>query len=857
MAITIVLLTAMPIRLSAQYSGKRLLAKEDYQNWQRIFTKGISQSGSWISFLQQGANGEEILRLISNDGRKSYDIAGGYSGAFIEDKWFTCLTRSGNLIIKELDGDQVTFAGVNNYQVATDNTILYMQEKAGRNTLFVAGRGGKISDSITDCISFKYSPVANTILFASGSTSSQRLGIYDLHRHKEKTVVEQGNFCFYDLTWQPNGQCAAFIKRANNKTETLGSIGYYALRSNEVKWFDPARHAGFGDRSKSLVNALGTLSISQDGNRVFFYMETKKAIPERPIVQVWNTDDKEIYPNRILSNKGQNIDKLAMWEPSNGRFLQITDNEHPFLMLNGSQTHAIVYNTTDYEPQFNMVAARNYYLIDLATGVKKLILENQDGNANNTHASPGGKYIAYFKDGHWWVYDIAEGRHYNVSRSIPYPVQQEGAWAGGAPGYKIPGWTKDDGEILLYDKYDLWIVSPHGEKASRVTYGRTQQLQYRIVPQNEQQRPVMNYNGDNIPGRFDITKPIMIEFTGLMNSGFCRWSSKENLYTMHQTVNHCEPAIMSDDGHSIVFTEENYNVPQYINYKKDGSTTAPLYKSNPQHQEYHWGTSELISYNANGQELHGALYYPAGYDPNKSYPMVVRVYEMQSHEVNKYVNPSEFNAAGFNISNLTSQGYFVLLPDIAFTIGSPGRSAVDCVTEAVMAAMQKASIDRKKLALTGHSFGGWETAYIISQTNLFTAAVASAGTQDLITGFLYLSRYTGIPNYWRYEYGQFRMGFSPYDNYLAYLENSPLFNADKINTPLLSFSGEEDYQVHHVQGLNLHMALRRLNKQSTFLLYPGQGHIFTNPVSQQHCTASVEKWLDYFLKDGAKPDYLK
>ena len=299
--------------------------------------------------------------------------------------------------------------------------------------------------------------------------------------------------------------------------------------------------------------------------------------------------------------------------------------------------------------------------------------------------------------------------------------------------------------------------------------------------------------------------------------------------------------------------EESYELPPQLVRIDTAMTKAVIYKTNPQQQDYLWGYSRLIQYNANGKTgLKGALFYPAGYDPRKSYPMVVYIYETLSQRLHRYVPPGLKLYEGFNVTNYTTGGYFVLMPDIAYTLNTPGRSALNCVLAASEKTLETASVDRDRIALMGHSYGGFETCYIISQTDFFKTAVAGAAPVDLLS--FYLGRdASGVSNMQRFNNGQFRNRLPFLSK--EFLKESPLHNAASINTPLLLWAGEKDRLVDPSHSLKLYSALWRLKKESALLLYANEQHVIEEPKRQVDLYRKVREWLDHYLKDGPKPKW--
>ena len=177
-----------------------------------------------------------------------------------------------------------------------------------------------------------------------------------------------------------------------------------------------------------------------------------------------------------------------------------------------------------------------------------------------------------------------------------------------------------------------------------------------------------------------------------------------------------------------------------------------------------------------------------------------------------------------------------------------GESAKKCVLAAVDAVLLKYNVDPNRIGLTGHSFGGFETDYIIAKTDRFAAAVSGAAVTNLVSGYLYYNTNSASPNFWRFENHQQRMGKSLFEDLSSYLRNSPVLQAEGVNTPLLAWTGEEDKQVYYFQSIEYYLALRRLNKEHTLLIYPGESHTIIDKKNQADLTKRIEAWFAKYLK---------
>jgi dipeptidyl aminopeptidase/acylaminoacyl peptidase len=283
---------------------------------------------------------------------------------------------------------------------------------------------------------------------------------------------------------------------------------------------------------------------------------------------------------------------------------------------------------------------------------------------------------------------------------------------------------------------------------------------------------------------------------------------------------------------------------------KVGSKPPQLITStNPQQKNYYWTRSEMIQYrNRKGKPLHGALFYPANYKPGKKYPLVVHVYERLSQYLHHYVQPENVS---YGVFNFTQGDYFIFTPDISFEIDNPGMSAVDCVVPAVEQVIKNEGVDKGRLGLMGHSWGGYLTTFIISQTDLFKAAVAGAPPTDLVSLSLSLRWENGSTNQ-LFEGGQARFSGPFYDRQEAYIRNSSVYQSKNIHTPLLLAFGDKDGFVDWRQGIELYNALRRQKKSCLFLYYQGSGH---QNLPEDYATKQIE-FFNHYLKGKQAPEWM-
>lgn len=849
-----VIIMAWPVLVWGQ-QGKPL-TPGDYGQWSTVILEQLSDKGKWASFQVSYETGGDTLEVRSTDGLKRYCYPRASHGSFIGERWFACIA-SGSLLIQDLEnGEMEKVLGVTSFSVSgTSKHLMYRKAGDGIPNLIVREIDGPVVFEARQCVSFHYSPEANAIAFITVSPFGEKLAIYNLGNAVLKHLGTLEGLSFKKIVWHQDGRSIAYIAKAGSGSDVTDTVGYYDLPTGRLYWFLVKDSPSIPSGHTIVAEGMLALTISDDGRRVFFTVRKMPVPSLSGQVQVWNTSDKLLYPNKALSGNGEYQVKLVMWIPQKDVLSVLNDPQAPQVYLNGNKSHAISFNGSASLSDGATMPLVDYYLHDFNSGDKALVLQNYAGASSGLQPSPGGKYLTYFLQGHWWCYNIASGKHYNLTGAVPCDFAREDYdYPGTVPAYPVAGWSSGDRAVFLYDAYDIWMVALDGSWIRKITNGRRSGTRYRLVPQGAGQKPRMNYEGSNIAGVFDTSDWLLLRSSGPGGNGYSIWAEGQKVKEIVKTAKRCSQAVLSVSAESILYMEEHFNSPPCFHYKAFNKVAKVVFQSNPQHYKFQWGRSEVFSFTtASHGTLKAALFYPAGYDPSRQYPMVVYIYEKESNSHDLYVNPSELNSGGFNITNLTSQGYLVLAPDIHYTFGSPGLSALDCVTSATRAAIRRASVDPKKIGLIGGSFGGYETSFIITQTDMFAAAVAGAGITDLISNYFYVSWNFGVPNFWRFERGQMRMGLTPFEDYGSYLENSPIYHADKICTPLLSWSGEEDYQVHYYQSMELHLALRRLHKKNVLFLYPGEGHFLSKPDNQRHCTRSTEQWFAHYLKGEEEP----
>ena len=561
-------------------------------------------------------------------------------------------------------------------------------------------------------------------------------------------------------------------------------------------------------------------------------------------VDVWHWKDPEIQPRQKITYRQDTVfSYLSAWNMDNNTFFQLAKELAPQAEINGNQKYVLVYTDKKYRPAFKEDYA-DAYLVNVKTGEEKLIFEKViQGYYNFPQSSPDGKYFIYFKDKNWWSYNVASGKNINLTGDVKtdfWDVRDD--HPASRPAVGGGGWLKNDREVLLYDEYNVWSVNPDGKGVRKLTEGEKDETVYRVT-RLDTEDPFID---DSKPGFFtaygDKTKKY----------GYYKFSKDkvEKLLFEDMYVNRL---VKAKDANAFLYVKQDYSRSPALYVTDDFTTVKQVVATNPQQQNYYWGKSELVSFtNKKGKKMQGALYYPANYEAGKKYPMIVYIYEILSNTVHNYFAPSR--RSPYNTTNFTSTGYFVFRPDIVYEINDPGMSAVNCVVPAVEEVLKTGMIDKDKVGIMGHSWGAYQTSFLITQTNIFKAAIAGAPLTNLISMSNSIYWNSGVPDSKIFETSQGRFSGPWYETMQDHIRNSPMFNAANIQTPLLVTFGDKDGAVDWHQGIEMYSTMRRMQKPMILLVYADENHGFTKKEDQIDYQRRQKEFFDYYLlgKPGEK-----
>lgn len=579
--------------------------------------------------------------------------------------------------------------------------------------------------------------------------------------------------------------------------------------------------------------SLNLLRFSEDGASLFFVSKQELVDPIRDSndnavdITVWHYKDEPLQSQQLIERDRVGYRTSVIDVKSNQNKLLI-DFDEDVMCESGDSIWLVSRGYRE---------GRGFSIVSLTGCVHRNLLVDLRNGAHYCF-SPDGAYLLFFELSmrKWISYQLLSGKSFVVahfSESVEMPV--------------IRGWVND--EVILKDFYgDFWRASFH--KASKLIcltngYARKSQVKLELrenVSQWKFKKSVLLYGMKNSDKQWEyyiLKAPFSegaLEFLSA-TAGFVDFmplrARKKDIYILKRMSSRTSP---------------------YYFATSDFRKFSALGQLKPE-LNYNWFTAELISYRMTDSVMHGILYKPENFDSRKKYPVILYFYESLSGTLCNYM-PPQLTDGALNIPWFVSRGYLVCKVDIDYVIGIPGESALRSVQAAADFLCTLPYVDNRCMGLQGHSFGGYEVNFIVTHSNRFAAAVSGAGMSNLVASYNSIFDYSGASRHLFYEKGQGRMGGALWDLPEFYVNNSPFFSAQDMNTPLLLLYNSGDKIVPLRQGRDFFGALKRLGKIVWLLQYDGEGHVLLGKEAKKDFTMRVEHFFDHYLKGRMPEDWL-
>lgn len=903
------------IHHSVMAQQKRPLNHSDYDSWESLSGEKISRNGQWVGFQIDLQDGDRRLELVGhNNPDQRHLISRGHQWQFSNDSQYAVgkiltekdsvralklkKTKAENMpkdslfILDLRTGDLEKLARVKSYALPeetgnwlaiyfekdaadkkekSDTTKVEKEEKSKSKSegsrLRVRSLDGETRFDFEGVKSYGFAERGDYLYYTKESDDSlKHVALHLLELKSGKSTLVQGEIAeFVNPTFSKESQYLSYLATEDSAKAKRPYYDLFLHQIDKAVTEKIAAKETKGILEGGMVSKHGKLYFSKDENRLYFgtapdytiyaYEEDTTILEEERVkLDIWGWQDDDIQPMQLVNRSNEEKKTfVAVYQIKEKKVIQLADQDLNEFRFDKDYEHdfALAYDASPYRRNYSwdIQIGRDVYVVNLKTGDKELIRKNIIGNPV---LSPAGKYVYWYdsRDSTWMAYDLKAKTNINLTGTIDTGFYNELHDSPSFPGsYGAAGWLEDDQAILLYDRYDIWRIDPTAKKQPlNLTsgVGREQKIQFRREKLDEDEKGINPKETLLLRAFHEWEKKsgyFVVDYEG-------KKQPSELLFTNH----HYFGLAKAEEADKLTVKRSTYQEsPDIYAVDLKANDFRQLSFLNPQQEEVNWGTVELVEYLANdGTPLQGLLFKPEDFDAEKKYPMMVYFYERSSDGLHNYRAPVP-SASIINIPFFVSNDYVIFVPDIKYDLGLPGPSAFNSIIPGVHAVLAKGFVDKDNMAIQGQSWGGYQVAYLITQTDMFKAAGSGAPVVNMTSAYGGIRWGTGMSRMFQYEQTQSRIGGTLWDKPLYYIENSPLFFMDRVNTPVLIMHNDADGAVPWYQGIEMFMALKRLDKPAWLLQYNGEDHNLRERKNRKDLSIRLSQFFDHYLKGARAP----
>ncbi len=836
------------------------LDKSVFDTWRSIESFSISDNGSWSFTQYKNKKDGFILVVKMKDNSFTESIVGGEFVKFFNNQKSAVYKVKDTLFAVKLSTKEFNKLGICK-KVETDNGSPYLSYFKGK-TLFIRNIESGRCDSIQSAIksSFVYPKMAVAIIKRDSTTSMIAINLKNDNKLCVDTIYSCVNRYITDFSSNSKGSRILFFSAKDSlaergietiSVETNGK-GFSLLKLDdkvlpEGMCFNYKKGISFSSNEKYLKFEITSVQpIKKEVKK----KEMKPAFE----YEIWRWSDT-LLPIQKEKNQIARSSLKCVYYPESGKFVQVASGLGVFVIPDENSQFGYEFNDAPYQFKslWKYPLPKDIHCVNIVTGEKKILLKEFEGSFAFSSSSP--QIFTYEpKEEGWFVTDINTLKKTKLSSKLPYPVKVVDFDEPQLPGsYGQAGMTEDGKYFIVYDQFDIWAlpISGNGEPICLTNgFGRRNNIRFKILSDTDKSTKSEKVN---------LKSTLILESVNLDNryAGFYRLEKGKNPVKLIEEP--CKYSFVKPLGKDkyIIKRESFKESPDFWLADNNFKPVERLTDLNDQHKGYSFGDSKVITWNdSSGTKQTGILYTPENYDPSKKYPTIVYFYETMSQETYLFYQPapttSEINPAMF-----VSRGYVVFMPDIHYEIGWPGKCCVNAVVSGTKHLIDSGIIDPKRVGVEGHSWGGYQVAFLITQTNLFTCACSEAAVANMTSAYSGIRSGAGKPRMFMYECSQSRIGGNLWEKQENYIKNSPIFYLDHVTTPLLSRHSDDDEAVPYSQGLELFLGLKRLGKEVWMFNYKGDGHNIRKREIAVDWTKRMDEYFDYYLLGKKRPDWMR
>jgi dipeptidyl aminopeptidase/acylaminoacyl peptidase len=874
---------------------KKPLDHTVYDQWQSIKDVVLSNDGNWMSYTVAPQEGDATLFIRHLKTNQIIKIERGTQSKFTENNAFLIAK-----IKPSFDETRKAKIGKKKPEEMPKDSLAILTLANGNINRIPAVRSYQVPEFGSDVIAYLNDPKTDIkkdgaqLYFRDLNTGKERvfnnISEYAMHPKGEgvmlyqvKTKLNEAkillaaiadtnlktiNSRFYtatNFTWDKEGKQLAYLIEKDSTDKALQknyTLAYYKHEMDSAQFvFNktaivmPNQYTIGGDKK---------LSFSKTGALLNFGVQPilpvkDTSLPEfdRVSLDIWNYNDANLQSTQLKSLETSLKGTEAMiYRPASSQFTylgKINDRQIQMTMEGDGQVAiANIDSNFTIASQWEGYGKRDLYALNTMTGQKQLIQKGLKSSL--VTASYDGSLLVFYDEisKQFKSYNTNTLQTKQIAKDIQFPLYDEDNDVPDEPNaYGIAMWMDNHKSFILYDRYDLWLVDATGLNASQLlTKGRASKKEYRFIKLDDDKK-FIGFK-DQILLRFynEVDKK---EGIALLDMG------NRTLFTMTEQPMHFTTIVGAKNSNQLIVMQEDEknaaNIYPY-SFTQEKQTPIALTAINPQQANYNWMQSQLVKWKAyTGRTAEGVLYLPEDFDAKKKYPMIVYFYERNNQTLHNYLAPSP-TPSRLNIPFFVSRGYVVFVPDIWYKKGYPGQGAYDYILSGTRAMVQKGFIDSTRIGLQGQSWGGYQIAYLITKTNLYAAAWAGAPVVNMTSAYGGIRWGAGINRQFQYEKTQSRIGANLWERPDLYIKNSPLFELNKVKTPIVIMSNDADDAVPWYQGIEMFTAMRRLAKPIWMLVYNNEAHNLVERKNRKDIQIREQQFFDHYLKGAPMPIWM-
>lgn len=883
---------------------KKKFTLDDAMKFKSIQGMKISDDAKWIVYSLQPDRGDATTYVQSvDDVSKQYQIPRAESSQLSLNSTFMAFSIKGKAIEIEnaktdkdkpksslsilnlQNGEINNIENVKSFTISNNgNWIAYKfhtESKTDKDSKNKKSLGeetilrhlqSKTDIKLESVLDFAFDSLSNKFFYVVSSENAKKDGLYyrDLSKAfaPEQIIFQDSASMISNLSWNIDKEILAYT---HAKLDSVGK----ALDCNLRIWKSNSNENLILMKDSSLKDMFipnkNKLSWSENGNLLYFgikaYWEKvadkddkfkfkdenfydKDKITQKAQLYLWHSKDELIIPNqKVLWKDAKDQTYFSYYDLNQNKVFNYSNLPSSDLIYNQNSNNAVLLDKMSYLKEVTYSGSfSDIKLINLQNKENKIISKHVSEGA---YLSPNGNFIVFYDNKNWNLYDIKNSKLTNLTSSISTAFYDlENDVPKDAPSCGFAAWGENDEFVMIYDNYDIWKFSTSNFTSENLTksINRTSNIKFKI----------QNLQSDKL--FFKLTDTLLLD-------AFDKKSKEDGIISFNLANKTIINSISGKKAYNIrlksklnnayLFTKESFDeFPDFWITDNTLSSPKKLTDANPEMKNFLWGNSELLSWKSpSGDSLQGYIIKPENYDSKKKYPVVIYFYEQMSDETYKFSLPMVNHRPCFQ--QYLSDGYCIFLPDIKYTTGYPGKSSLDALLSGSRYISKIGIADSNKIGLWGHSWSGYQGAYIITQTDFYKACVAGAPVGNMTSAYSGIRLGSGLARQFQYEKEQSRIGGTFKDSLQRYIENSPVFYAQNAKTPLLIFFGDVDDAVPYSQGIELYLAFRRWDKDCIMLQYEDEPHHPKKYWNKMDYAIKMKEFYDYHLLGKDAPKWIK